>query len=173
MESRTKEAKEKSQGRRKRSPGEELWGGHISQEPKLPSLSSQYHWLLGQEQFHSGEVNRRQRKGWRGSGRWERENQGVLATPPRSKAGLGCGFRESIFCLFKWQNRLKEPVREAEEAEDKGKELKWGYWEGRGLSPKGKDGGGQLQCWRLDYWWRWRKAKSEGGGRIGGLRWWP
>lgn len=29
---------------------------------KFPSFSSQCHWRFGQEQFHSGEVSRRQRK---------------------------------------------------------------------------------------------------------------
>lgn len=58
-----KKPKKKVKATERGHQGQGLWGGHISQEPKFPLLSSQYHWLFGQEQFHSGEVNRRQRKG--------------------------------------------------------------------------------------------------------------
>lgn len=103
----------------------------------------------------------------------------MQATLPRSKAGVGCGLRKSIF-LFGWQNRLEESVREVEDAEDREKELKWGQWEGSwGRIQQAESTQPQWEGqWRVNVVWEvgllaelmeWKKAKSAGGGRIRGL----
>lgn len=38
------------------------------------------------------------------------------------KAAVGSGFKESTFCLFRWRNRLNEPVKKGvEDAETVGR----------------------------------------------------